>query len=170
MDGKKGIVEERLTLWLCENSESVLTSDSVYDSGNDHTTTSGSFWEDSVDSSSIYSSTFPNQNKGRRIKEYLKICLSRVYCPFCSDWIFCGPQVESTQLLFQSLRETRKARKLGVQLHHYFTLLSFTNMPCVSLQKLHFPIMYFSYYRISFALKIRCMSESFLELYNIKQK
>ena len=43
-------------------------------------------------------------------------------------------------------------------------------MPCVSLPKLHFPIVYFSYYRISFALKIRCMSESFLELHNIKQK
>ena len=40
------------------------------------------------------------ENKGRRIKEHLKICISRLYCPFCSDWILCGPQIESPRLLF----------------------------------------------------------------------
>lgn len=68
--------------------------------------------------------------KGRRIKEYLRICLSVVYFPFYSDRICCGPQVENTHLLFHSLREARKARKLEIQLHFLIISPSSPSQTC----------------------------------------
>jgi len=82
-------------------------------------------------------------------KGYLKVCLSVVHFSSYSDWICCHvPQFENINLPLHSQNESRKARKLGIQLHFIIILPPppFHKFASIDLQKLYFSIVYSSHY------------------------